>query len=100
MLDKFLKMALCSGGPGPVLLRRGSGRKGRQHLRDPSVSPIFLFFSLCLSSFCPLFLFFRLREGGEKGTMVRAKGYRGCARVTTNFLPRGIDSKAVGPSQL
>jgi hypothetical protein len=64
---------------------------------------VFLLFSFSSLSVSPLsapLSFFRLREGGKKGTMVRAKGNRGCARVTTNFLPRGIDSKAVGPSQL
>jgi hypothetical protein len=41
-LDKFLQMAGSNGGRGPVFLRLGLGRKGRQHLKDPGISLVFL----------------------------------------------------------
>jgi hypothetical protein len=53
MLHKFLQMTRRNDKRGPVLLHHGSGRKGRQHLGDLGISPIFL--SLSLSSFHPSF---------------------------------------------
>jgi hypothetical protein len=96
MLHKFLQMVWHNSGRGPVMLRHGSGRKGSQCLRDPSISPISFFFS-----FSPLFdpsLFSDIgKEVRRESWIVRME--IGCRRATASFNLRSVDGKAVGPSQ-
>jgi hypothetical protein len=94
MSHMFFQMAQCNTRRSSILLHHGWRGKGRQHLRDPSTSPIS--FSLTLSSFHPTF-FFRHREGGKERTADCAKGCRGAQGRPPSLTPEASVVKWLGP---
>jgi hypothetical protein len=54
ILNKFLQVARCNSGRGPILLHHDSRRKEGPHFQDASIFFLFLFF-LTLSFFRPSF---------------------------------------------
>jgi hypothetical protein len=95
VLHKFLQVALRNDGRSPILLRHGSSRKGKQHLRGPGI--FFLFPSFLLSPLSTTLSFFRRREGGRERTVDGAKGYRGAQGRSLASNPMASMVKQLGP---
>jgi hypothetical protein len=71
MLNKFLQVARCNSGRGPILLHHDSRRKEGPHFQDASIFFLFLFF---LTLLFPSLFFSRHMDGGKERMADGAQG--------------------------